>query len=129
VSQMGNFRPTLRVSAAIRYPLITSVGIVASFCMAQASEDFLQTRQGSCGVRVLFARLTRAPEAGHEPQIGLGLLPAELPQRLPAVSSPDVKQIGLKGFPETVTWRPSRATTVASDKTATYVAQDELLGR
>jgi hypothetical protein len=52
----------------------SSVGIVASFCMAQAYERFLQTRQGTGGVRVLFARLTRAPEAGHEPQIGAGLL-------------------------------------------------------
>ena len=86
--------------------------------------------QGTGGVRVLLARTTRlAPEeASHEPQIGAGLLLAELPQRLPAVSSPDEKQVGCKGFPETVTWRSARATTVPSDKSATHVAQNMLLG-
>jgi hypothetical protein len=80
-------------------------------------------------LRELLARMTHlAPEeASHETQIGPGLLLAELPQSLLPVSSPDEKRIGCKGFPETVTWRPSRATTVPSDKSATHVAQDGLL--
>ena len=102
----------------------SNVGIASSLFIAQASGNFLRARHGTGEVRVLLARTTRlAPkEASHEPQIGLGLLQAELPQHLPAVSSPDVKQIVCKGFPETVTRRPSRATSVPSDKTATYVA-------
>ena len=73
------------------------------------------------------ARIARpAPETSHEPQIGPGLLLAELAQRLLPVSSPDQKRIGCKGFPETVTRRPSRASTAASDK-ATHVAQNALL--
>jgi hypothetical protein len=48
----------------------------------------------------LRARITRlAPdEPSHEPQIGRGLVPAELAQRLLSVSSPNEK-----GFPEAVT--------------------------
>ena len=106
------------------------VGIVSSLFIALAFVNFLRTRQGTGGVRVLLARTTRlAPdEASHEPQIGRGLLPAELLQRLLPVSSPDEKRIGCKGFPETVTWRSARATTVPSDKSATHVAQNMLLG-
>jgi hypothetical protein len=64
-----------------------------------------------------------ADEASHEPQIRLGLLVAELAQRQSAVSSPDVKQIGCKSVPETVTRRPAWATTVSSDKPATRIAR------
>ena len=75
----------------------------------------------------MLARTTRlAPEeASHEPQIGLGLLLKELAQSLLPVSSPDEKRIGCKGFPETVTRRSARAATVASDKSATHIAQHD----
>ena len=120
--QCGHTKPQALVLVPIGQH--SNVGIASSLCIAQASGNFLRARQGTGGVRVLLARTTRlAPEeASHEPQIGLGLLLTELPQSLLPVSSPDVKQIVCKGFPETVTWRPSRATSVPSDKTAAHVA-------
>ena len=48
---------------------------------------------------------------------------AELPEGVLAMSSPDEKQVGGKGLPQSIARRPTGATTPTFDKTAAWIAQ------
>ena len=99
----------------VKRALTMARSLKARAMSAETNPGFAGPERGHRGFFTSYPRGRTPPFLPPELRLSLS-------QHLPAVSSPDGEQVTGKGAPETVTWRPSRATSMPFDKAATHIA-------